>query len=365
MKKKKFISIILASFFIFFVNINFTYAITSLSEPRYQGIDVSNWQGFVDYARVKESGIEIVYIKSSQGDNIIDPDFERNYTNAKQNNLQVGVYHFLTAKDTNQARSEAEFFCSVISEKQIDCKLAMDFEELDGLSKREINDISRAFLDRVKDLTKKELVIYSDLSNAQDNFDKDLADEYPLWLAYYGDYNELNNVSTNWNNWIGVQYTDRGNVPGTSGNVDRDLFTEEIFLSDKTKINKTKPTDVTPHTPRETKEVSHVVFTVKRGDTLWAIARKYGVTVNHIVALNNIQNPNLIFPGEKLRITNNDKLIPDNEKKENYTPRTYIIKRGDTLSEIALKFRVSVNYLVRLNNIKNPDLIYAGNRLFI
>lgn len=89
--------------FVFWININSTYAITSLSNLEYQGIDVSNWQGYIDYRKVKESGIEVVYIKSSQGSNIKDPYFDINYENAKVNGLKVGFYHFLTA--TNIRRS--------------------------------------------------------------------------------------------------------------------------------------------------------------------------------------------------------------------------------------------------------------------
>ncbi len=91
--------------FIFFSNINMTYAITPSSEPRYQGIDVSDWQGYIDYRQVRESGIEVVYIKSSQGSNIKDPYFNINYENAKANGLKVGFYHFLTATNTRRSRA--------------------------------------------------------------------------------------------------------------------------------------------------------------------------------------------------------------------------------------------------------------------
>ena len=74
-----------------------TYAITPSSNPQYQGIDVSDWQGYIDYSQVRASGIEVVYIKSSQGGNIKDPYFDINYENAKANGLKVGFYHFLTA----------------------------------------------------------------------------------------------------------------------------------------------------------------------------------------------------------------------------------------------------------------------------
>ncbi len=80
-----------------------TYALTPSSDPRYQGIDVSNWQGYIDYRQVRESGIEVVYIKASQGRNIKDAYFDINYENAKANGLKVGFYHFLTATNTRRS----------------------------------------------------------------------------------------------------------------------------------------------------------------------------------------------------------------------------------------------------------------------
>ena len=80
-----------------------TYALTPASNPQYQGIDVSNWQGYIDYRQVRESGIEVVYIKASQGSNIKDAYFDINYENAKANGLKVGFYHFLTATNTRRS----------------------------------------------------------------------------------------------------------------------------------------------------------------------------------------------------------------------------------------------------------------------
>ena len=96
---------------IFFVNSNITYAITAISDPKYQGIDVSDWQGYIDYAQVRNSGIEVVYIKASQGSNIKDPYFDINYENAKANGLKVGFYHFLTATNTRRSGARSQIFC--------------------------------------------------------------------------------------------------------------------------------------------------------------------------------------------------------------------------------------------------------------
>ena len=178
------------------------FAITPSSDIIYEGIDVSNWQGYIDYSKVKASGIQIVYIKSSQGSNITDPYFRINYENAKANGLNIGFYHYLTARTTNEAIQEAEYFATVISGTSPDCKLAMDFENFGNLSISEINEISKVFLTKVKELTGKELIIYSDAYNALHTFDTELANEYPLWIAEYGVSNPSNDV--NWNLWIRI-----------------------------------------------------------------------------------------------------------------------------------------------------------------
>ncbi|MCI9366454.1 MAG: hypothetical protein HFJ54_08160 [Clostridia bacterium] len=162
-----------------------SFAFSSSSNTIYQGIDVSNWQGYINYQSVKAEGIDIVYIKSSQGTNITDPYFRINYDNAKANGLKVGFYHYLTARNANEAIKEAEYFSSVISGTEPDCKLAMDFEYFGNLNADEINNISITFLEKVKELTGKDLVIYSDLYNSRNTFRKDLSSKYPLWIAEY------------------------------------------------------------------------------------------------------------------------------------------------------------------------------------
>lgn len=342
--------------FLFFANINMTYAITPSSDPQYQGIDVSDWQGYIDYSQVRASGIEVVYIKASQGSNIKDPYVDINYENAKANGLKVGFYHFLTATNTEEAEQEAQFFASVISGKEADCKLVMDYEVFGGVSVEESNNIAQVFLESVRRLTNKEVIVYSDLSNARDRFGSNIADNYELWLAYYGDYNDLTNVETSWETWIGIQYTDSGAVAGVSGNVDRDLYTESIFLSDTSEIPATE-------NPNDTINTESVYYTVQSGDTLSAIASRYGTTVQEIVDINNIANPNLIYPGETLRILTNSTIHGSETRGTGSI--TYTVQRGNTLSQIASSYGVTVNDIVEANNIQNPNLIYPGEKLRI
>ena len=340
---------------VFFVNV--AYAITPASEPQYQGIDVSDWQGYIDYSQVRSDGVEIVYIKSSQGSNIKDPYFDINYENAKANGLKVGFYHFLTATTTEEAEQEAQFFASVISGKSPDCKLVLDYESFGGVGREQINEIAKVFLETTRRLTNKEVIIYSDLSNAENTFNSSLAENYSLWLAYYEDYNRLDNVRTSWENWIGVQYTDRGSVLGINGYVDRDIYTKEIFLDESSEI----PTVENPND--EEINTQSMFYTVKRGDTLAQIARKFGTTVQELVSINNISNPNIIYPGQVLRILTNSTVNGSETRATGSI--TYTVRRGNTLSQIARAYGVTVSHIVELNNIQNPNLIYPGQKLRI
>ena len=332
-----------------FIFINISFAFGPSSDEIYNGIDVSEWQRSVNFREVKEAGIQVVYIKATQGNYYIDPYFERNYQEAKEKALKIGVYHFLTARNTEEAKDEADFFASVISKKEIDCRLAMDFEVFGRLNKNEINEISKVFLERVEEKTKKEMVIYSDSYNAKYIFDEELARKYPIWIAQYGTTEPFNNGK--WENWVGFQYADDGRVKGIRNYVDKDYYTKGIFLSNTNEITDSKHRN----NIYKTREIR-----VRRGDTLSKIATKYNTSVDMIVDLNKIRNRNLIYVGELLKIP---------YSKEEYKGETnhliYIVKRGDTLYKIAKKFNMSVREIVRLNEIKNPNLIYTGEALRI
>lgn len=340
------------------MNVPIVYAITASSNELYQGIDVSNWQGYINYEEVKRDGIEIVYIKASEGTNYKDPYFDVNYQNAKNNGLKVGFYHFLTAINTEEAEEQAKFFASVISKKVPDCKLVLDYEVFGGVPATQINQIARTFLETTKKLTNKDVILYSDLYNSRTVFSKELAQDYQLWVANYTSSQNLQNANSNWKNWIGWQYSSTGIISGIDGYVDRDVYTKEIFLSDKTEIPENNNSNNVENLNTES-----IYYTVKSGDTLSSIALRYGTTVSEISKLNNIQNVNLIYPGERLLVVKNS-TIQGNE--ERCTGKIiYTVKSGDTLSKIANKYGVTVSHIAEMNNITNINLIYPGQKLRI
>ncbi|MCC5890695.1 MAG: LysM peptidoglycan-binding domain-containing protein, partial [Alkalibacterium sp.] len=104
-------------------------------------------------------------------------------------------------------------------------------------------------------------------------------------------------------------------------------------------------------------------YTVRSGDTLYAIALRYNTTVARLVSLNNISNPNLIRVGQVLTIsTSGGTTTPPPPPP---TTTTYTVKSGDTLYAIALRYNTTVARLASVNNISNPNLIRVGQVLTI
>ncbi len=313
---------------------------------QYRGIDISEFQGEIDFEEVRRSGIEAVYIRVGAGE-YTDEYFAENYERAKAAGLKIGFYHYVTARSVDEGRRQARFFASLAAGREPDMRLAMDFEYFGSLSVSQINAISEAYLDELTALTRREAVIYSDLSNARNIFSRALAEKYPLWAAQYGA--DEPSANGKWREWVGFQYTDEGRVGGIYGNVDRNIFTEGIFLSDSWRIDGEKRTTVRARTRTLT------VY-VRAGDTLWAIAREYGTTVEAIVRENRIVDPNRIFAGERLRIT-----LPARGSGE----EIYTVRRGDTPISIAGKFGVTLSALEDRNGLERGETIYAGDKLSI
>ena len=107
-----------------------------------------------------------------------------------------------------------------------------------------------------------------------------------------------------------------------------------------------------------------LIYTVRKGDTLFQIAKNFGTTVNMIARYNGIPDPDVIYEGQILRIPVSD--IPKCMDKYNKQATTdYIVKNGDTLLLIAQKYNASIEGIAELNKIDSPDMICEGQVLKI
>jgi LysM repeat protein len=106
---------------------------------------------------------------------------------------------------------------------------------------------------------------------------------------------------------------------------------------------------------------SGVIHVVRRGETLYSIARRYGVSVWSIASVNGIANPNRIYAGQRLS-------IPTGQSTTGATSTTgtvHVVQRGETMLQIALRYGVDAWAIARANNVANMNYIYVGQRLVI
>ncbi|WP_052356711.1 GH25 family lysozyme [[Clostridium] dakarense] len=318
-----------------------------------KGIDISNWSGNIDFSQVASSGVEIVYIQATEGTYYIDPYLHEFYNGAKENGLKVGFYHFFNPGFSPTPNEQAQYFVNALGGLTPDARLVLDLEETGGLSNYELSNQAIEFLEAVKDISGLDVAIYTYTNFAQTKLNPESGlGNYPLWIAEYGvDYPSSNLI---WgDSYAGWQYSDTGNIPGISANTDLDNFTDEMLLESRLNL----PGDI-----KTSSKHSHVIYyVVQPGNTLSSIAEKFNTTYEKIALVNDILNPNLIYPGQTLKIYSS---IPTITKKEVFN-QTYIVQSGDTLTSIAKKFNTTVNELVNLNGIQNPNLIYAGQILKI
>lgn len=320
------------------------------------GIDVSNWSGSIDFTRVAQSGVEIVYIQATEGTYYTNPYLNEFYRGAIENGLKVGFYHYFNPGSSPTPREQARYFVNALDGFRIDCRLALDLEETRGLNNQELSNQAVEFLEAVKEFSGLDVVVYTYTNFAQTNLDTSSGlGNYDLWIAQYSE--SLPEENPIWgNSYIGWQYSDSGSIPGINTETDLDRFCEEILLDSNSVVDNTAPSEDTPDQQGNDRIIDYVV---KQGDTLTSIAQRYRTTVAQLVKDNNIENPNLIYVGQVLKIYTNTRPFNHNNNKI----ISYVVKRGDTLSEIAQEYDTTVAQLVKENNIENPNLIYVGQVL--
>jgi lysozyme len=187
-------------------------------------IDVSKWQGKIDWAKVKSSHSDLkgVYIKATEGIGYIDPFLISNAVEANKEGIQVGFYHFasLNAIDVvTDATNEAKFFYNTV--KSLNCELpyVLDIEKnASQIPPKSVLLWIKSFFKELDRLHLDDYVLYSYAPFLNDNLppDHDLG-HYRLWLAAYTDKPKL---PKGWSEYFLWQYTSKGAINGITGSVD-------------------------------------------------------------------------------------------------------------------------------------------------
>ncbi len=185
------------------------------------GVDLSNWQGgAVNFEQIKQAGKHFVFVKSSEGATVVDPDHARNVQQARAAGLAVGSYHFYESDDTPQAQFRN--FSAQLSLKPGDLPPVVDIERLSkGDSVQALIPALQQFLGLLEQQHGVKPILYSGEHFANEYLS--VFGDYPLWLALYRD-EASPQLPKGWTRWTFWQHSQNGTVAGVPGPVDLNRF---------------------------------------------------------------------------------------------------------------------------------------------
>lgn len=330
-----------------------------------KGIDVSRWQGVIDWDKVKSGDTKFAIIKSSGGDSGLYPDgqFTRNKAEARRVGLSHGFYHF--AGGVHDPVEEADHFVNTVGDLQAGENLVLDWE----VPHANPVEWCRKFAQRVIDRVGIPPLIYMNLSTVRAHDWKPLVDlNCGLWVAAWGNNDQVPAESEQpgsgqWPFWAIWQYSSNGIVDGISGRVDLDLFNGDVEAFEKYGVKGEKPVTPAPTPPPAPQPPKYDEYTVQAGDSLSGIASRYNMSWQALYAINTdrIADPNRIFPGQKLRVPTGGPV----QTKPN-EPTYYTVKSGDTLSSIGAQFGTNWKTIYDWNRAvigPDPNFIKPGQKL--
>jgi lysozyme len=189
------------------------------------GIDVSKWQGKIDWASVAQAGTQFAFIKATEGGDFVDERFLENWVGAKQAGVPRGAYHFMFW--CRPADQQAAWFKQVVPADPgamppvLDVEWNGESKNCPGKqSKPKALAMIRTMLREMEAHTGKKPIIYTDITFHEDILEGELLD-YPHWIRSTAAEPHVRYNNRTWTIW---QYTTTGRVPGIKGAVDRNAF---------------------------------------------------------------------------------------------------------------------------------------------
>lgn len=204
---------------------NLAGPVSAKSSKESKGIDVSSYQGTIDWKKVKNDGIDFAMIRIVTGSSSSterDSKFKENYDGARNNGIKVGVYRYSYATSRTKAREEAHNVIDALNGRKLDYPIVMDVEDSSILSATDSNarrtEIILAFKDVVEDAGYK-FALYANTTWLNNYLDMDQLKDVDIWVARWRDYN-LGHGYNGKGNVTMWQYSGSGKVDGISGKVD-------------------------------------------------------------------------------------------------------------------------------------------------
>lgn len=206
-------------------------------QDSYPGIDVSSFQGLIDWQKVKASGIRFAMIRLGyrgygQAGNMVEDDYaRRNLEEARKAGLEIGAYFFSQATTVDEVDDEIFFFMKILGNTELTMPIVLDWERV-GVETARTNNVDAETLTAMQKHFCKTMVdfgytpmVYFNWHLAESSLYLSELEDYPFWLALYQNYMTYPFRVEMW------QYTCTGRVPGIQGDVDID-----VYMPDPTKI---------------------------------------------------------------------------------------------------------------------------------
>ena len=322
------------------------------------GIDISSAQAGLDLSKIP---FDFAIIKATQGTNYTNPCCVGHVDQAASLGKLVGVYHYIGG---GNAKGEAQFFVDSIRNWVGKHVIAVDWEQYQNSAwgdqsylETVVSEVIR--LTSVHPLIYGQQSVYDTIAAVGKKYD------CGLWVAQYADMNPTGYQDSPWNEGAYAcavrQYSSVGRLPGYGSNLDLDKFygnADQWNAYAHNTNGNTPPPAPAPPAPPANNANTGTTYVVQRGDTLWGIAQKYGTTYQHLADINGIREPDKINAGQIIHV---DTALSSG----NGAGTAYVVQPGDNLTVIAQKFGTTVNDLAAMNGIPHDrlDYIQAGKTL--
>lgn len=297
------------------------------------GVDVSTWQGDIDWNKAKSqisfAILRLGYIGNNE--NSLDAKFERNYAECRRLGIPIGVYIYNYVRSEGRIKESAQWVINKLQGKEIQLPVYLDMEDdsITGIGRSALTNLCVAF-NTVIEKAGYWAGVYANLNWYNNYLDKEeIKRRYTTWIAHYGvDPNKYKGQ------YDMLQYTSSGKVSGISGNADMNEMYRDL-IAEISGGSKPEPTP--------SKSIDELAKEVIDG--------KWG---NGEDRKNRLTEAGYDYNAVQNKV---NEILGANNKQY------YTIKSGDTLSGISAKFGTSISQLCAWNNISNPNLIYAGNKI--
>ena len=338
------------------------------------GVDVSVYEPNVDWRALRAQGFKFAFIRATSSIGYVDPKFAEHWAGARAEGVLRGAYHYLFARQN--ARKQADLFIETVGTDKGELPPIVDLEDAynEDASNRQIISTCKEFLDIIKQEFGRTPIVYSrktylDLRVTSRRKAPDWANNYELWVAQYPwEFNPAHMPNVNmpkqpkgWKDWKFWQYSESAILEGV---------TDEINSPTRVDLNWFRGTEAELYRFANVEPVEAQTYKVKAGDTFQGIAENQGLSLTELLEA----NPSLLKVGSSLNIPGRViiSVPPDDTGTDTSTQptdtsggttstKTHMVKVGDTLFGIALKYQTTVNAIMAINpQIVSRSIIFEG-----